>query len=92
MAHRQQQHMGRSEGDDRDLAGRDTEGREDEALDAAAPGIEEARRIQDLVDGARHQWTGNGDGGSGGRRHGGRGGAPAKGYGRGNRRPGDSGR
>ncbi|HKG92577.1 MAG TPA: hypothetical protein VKA84_11820 [Gemmatimonadaceae bacterium] len=80
--------MGRSEGDDRDLPGRDAEGREDEALEAAPPGVDEARHIQELVDGARHEWTGA----DGQRRHGGRGGAPAKGYGRGNRRPGDSGR
>ena len=94
MGHRQQQHQGRSTGDDRDLAGRDAPGREDDALEAAAaPDVEEARRIQELVDAARHQWTGNGSGGSSSRRrHGGSGGAPAKGYGRGNRRPGDSGR
>ena len=90
MGHRQTQHMGRSEGDDRDLAGRDAEGLEEGALDAAAPGVEEARHIQELVDGARHEWTPGTSGNQ--RQHGGRGGAPAKGYGRGNRRPGDSGR
>ena len=90
MGHRQTQHQGRSEGDDRDLRGRDTEGPEDEALEAAAPEVNEAQRIQELVDAARGTWTASNGSGRSPRSSGGRG--PAKGSGRGNRRRGDSGR
>ena len=89
MGHRQTQHQGRSSGDDRDLPGRDLEGREDEVLEAAPPEVDEARRIQELVDAARGEWTASGSSRSRGTSNG-RG--PARGYGRGNRRRGDSGR
>lgn len=66
------------------------EGREDEALEAGAPEVNEAQRIQELVDAARGTWTASSGSGRSPRSSGGRG--PAKGSGRGNRRRGDSGR
>ena len=49
MSHRQSEHMGRSQGDDREIPGRDVEGSET-VHDEAVAEAEDAREITEAVD------------------------------------------
>ena len=49
MAHRQKQHLGRSQGDEREMPGRDVKGSVDGGEDAISE-VEQAREISGLID------------------------------------------